>query len=86
MQYNYRNRYLVIIDGDVYVYKYDKCKFDSPFLSFQAKHIFIGISKVCPMTDFSGAGDKIDFDGNTLLLEYEDLSRLFMKIKVILIY
>ena len=24
------------------------------------------------MTDFSGAGDKIDFDGNTLLLECED--------------
>ena len=24
------------------------------------------------MTDFSGAGDRIDFDGNTLLLECED--------------
>ena len=24
------------------------------------------------MTEFSGAGDKIDFDGNTLLLECED--------------
>ena len=24
MQHNYRNKYLVAIDGDVYVYKYDK--------------------------------------------------------------
>ena len=53
----------------MYVYKYDKCNFDQPFLSFQAKNIFIGESKVCPMTEFSSASDKIDFDGNTLLLE-----------------
>ena len=32
MQYNYRTRYLVVIDGDVYVYKYGKYKFDPPFL------------------------------------------------------
>ena len=37
MQHNYRNRYLVVIDGDVFVYKYEKYKFDPPFLSFQAK-------------------------------------------------
>ena len=24
MQYTYRNRYLVVIDGAVYVYKYEK--------------------------------------------------------------
>ena len=67
MQYNYRYRYLaVIIDANVYVYKYEKYKFDPPFLSFQAKNIFIGKSKVCPMTEFSGAVDEIDFDGNTL--------------------
>ena len=52
MQYIYRSKYLVVIDGDVYVYKYEKCKFDQPFLSFQPKHIFIGKSKVCPMTEF----------------------------------
>ena len=45
--------------------------FDPPFLFFQAKKIFIGKSKVCQMTDFSGAGDKIDSDGNTLFLECE---------------
>ena len=73
LQYNYRNRYLVvIIDGNVYVYKYDKCKFDQPFFSFQAKNVFIGKSKVCPVTEFSDAGDKTDFDGNTLFLECEN--------------
>ena len=39
MQQNYRNKFLVAIDGDVYVYKYDKKKFDKPFLSFKPKHI-----------------------------------------------
>ena len=54
MQHKYRNQYLVVIDGDVYVYKYDKYKFDPPFLSFEPKHIFIGKSKVYDMTEFSG--------------------------------
>ena len=70
IQYNYRNNYLVVINDGVYVYKYEKCKFDQPFLSFQPKHIFIGKSKVCPMTEFSGANDSSGFDGNTLLLEF----------------
>ena len=58
----------------MYVYKYGKFKFETPFLSFQAKKNFICKSKVCPMTGFSGSGtgDKIDFDGKTLLLECED--------------
>ena len=71
-QYNHRNRYLVIIDGDVYVYKNEKYKFDAPFLSFKTKHIFIGKSKVCEMTKFSGAEDEEEFDGKTFLLECED--------------
>ena len=41
MRYNYRSRYLVVIDGDVYVYKYEKCKFDQPFPSFHAKTFFL---------------------------------------------
>ena len=45
MQHNYRNRYLVVRDGDVYVYKYKKHKFDQPFLSFLAKNNFIGDQK-----------------------------------------
>ena len=72
IQHNYQSKYLVIIDGDVYVYKYEKCKFDQPFLSFQPKHIFIGKSKICSMTESSGANDSPDYDGNTLLLEFED--------------
>ena len=74
MHYNYPNRYLVVIkDANVYVFKYDKCEFDQTFLSFRAKKfIFIGISKVCPMTEFSGAGDKIDFDGDTIFLECQN--------------
>ena len=73
MHYNYENKYLVvIIDTTVYVYKNKICKFDPPLFSFQAKNVFIGKSKICPMTEFSGARDKNDFDGNTLILECED--------------
>ena len=71
MHYNYENKYLVvIIDSIVYVYKYKICKFDSPLFSFQAKKIFNGKSKVCPMFEFSGAANNSSrFDGNTLLLK-----------------
>ena len=72
IQYNYQCKYLVILDGKVYVYKYENCNFDQPFLSFKPKYIFIGKSKVCPMTERSDAVDEIDFDGNTLLLECGD--------------
>ena len=48
----------------MFVYKYEKFKFDQPFLSFQLKHIFIRKSKVC--------NDRSDFDGNTVSLEGED--------------
>ena len=78
IQHNYQSKYLVIIDGDVYVYKYEKCKFDQPFLSFQPKRIFIGKSKICSMTDFLGANDSSDYDGNTLLLEREDNEYIYI--------
>ena len=55
----------------MYVYENKICKFDPPLFSFQAKNVFIGKAKFCPMTEFSGARDKIEFDGNTLLLECE---------------
>ena len=72
MQHNYRSKHLVVVDGDAYVYKYEKYNFDKPFLSFKPKHIFIGKSKVCDMTAFSGAADNdSDFEGNTILLEVE---------------
>ena len=66
IQYNYQSKNLVVIDGDVYVYKYEKCKFDQPFPSFKPKHIFFGKSEHCEMTQFPGANDSSDFDGNTL--------------------
>ena len=72
IQYNYRSKYLVVIDGDVYVYKNEKCKFDQPILSFKPNHIFIGKSKDCPKTQISGANDSSGFDGNTFLLECEN--------------
>ena len=73
MHYNYRNIYLfVIIDSIVYVYKNKICKFDPPLFSFQAKNVFIGKSKVCPVTEFSDdSNNSSEFDGNTLLLECE---------------
>ena len=74
MHYNYQNKYLVlIIDTTVYVYKNKICKFDPSLFTFQAKNIFIGKSKVCPMTEFSGAAsNSSEFDGNTLLIECEN--------------
>ena len=75
MQYNYRSKYLVVINENTYVsvYNYDKYKFDPPILSFQAKNFSIGKSKVCEMTEISGAADSSSgFDGNTLLLQCED--------------
>ena len=72
MQHNYQNKHLVVIDGDVYFYKYENCKFDKLFLSFKPKQIFVVKSKVCEMAEFSGAADNSsDVDGNTLLLEVE---------------
>ena len=56
----------------MYVYKHQNCKFDRPFHSFQGKHFFIGKSNVCELTEFSGAGDSFDFDGNTILLQCKD--------------
>ena len=75
MQHNYQFKYLVVINENnhVSVYKYEKCKFDQPLLCFKPKHIFIRKSRVCPMTEFSGAADNSStFDRNTLLLECQD--------------
>ena len=41
IQHNYQSKYLIIIDRNVYVYKYEKCNFDQPFPSFKPKHIFL---------------------------------------------
>ena len=77
MQYNDQSRYLVVMKQNIYVsvYKYEKYKFDQPF---QAKNIFIGDSNVCPTTEFSGALNNPNFDGNTILLECEDSKYIYI--------
>ena len=72
MIHNYCSTYLVVIDGDVQVYKQEKCKVHQPFLSFQPKQIFIDKTKVREVTQFSEANDSSDFDGNTNSLECQD--------------
>ena len=70
---------VVIIDTIVYVYKYEKGKFGPPILSFQADKIFIGKSRVCPTTQFSGAADNSsDFDSNTAFLEFENNEYIYI--------
>ena len=80
MQYNYRSRFLVVINEItcVSVYKYEKNKFDQPLLSFQAKFFFVGKSRVCQMREFSGAMDNSTFNGNTILLEVEDKKNVYI--------
>ena len=80
MQYIYRSSYLVVINDYAYVsvYKYEKYKFDQPFLCFQAKKFLIGKSKICGTTDFSGAFKNANFDGNTNLLECEDSKYVYI--------
>ena len=80
MQYNYRSRYLVVINENVYVpvYKNEKYKFDQPFLTFQAKIIFSGQSTICSVTEFSGALNNPNFDGNTFSLECEDSKYIYI--------
>ena len=80
IQHNYQSKYLVVINENTHVsvYKYERCKFDQPFLSFQEKIIFIGKSKICAMTEFSGALDNTDLDGNPILLECEDSKYVYI--------
>ena len=62
----------------VSIYKNEKCKFDQPFLFFQARNIFIGKSKVSETTRFSGGLHNSDFDGITILLEFENNKYAFI--------
>ena len=78
LQYIYRHRYLVVIDGDEYVYKYEKYKIDQALLSFQPKHIFFGRSKACEMTEISEATDRSDFNGSTVLPEGADYEYVYI--------
>ena len=62
----------------VSAFKYEKYTFDQPFLSFKAKSIFIGKSRDCQTTEFSGALNKSNFDGNTILFECEDSKYVYI--------
>ena len=46
IQHNYQSKYLAVINENTHVsvYKYEICKFDQPFLSFQAK-IFLLVNQ-----------------------------------------
>ena len=80
MHYNYQSRYLVVINEIAYVsvYKDEKCKFDQPFLTFPAKNIFIGQTKVCLLTESSGGLNNLKFDGVTSLLDCEDSKYIYI--------
>ena len=41
MQHNYRSKYLVVIDGDVYVYKDENCKLVNHSSLFKQKMILL---------------------------------------------
>ena len=62
----------------VSVYRYENHEFDQPFLFFQAKNIFNGESKICNMTEFSGALNNLNFDGNTVLLECKNSKYVYL--------
>ena len=70
MQYIFQPRYLVVINENTYM-KYEKDTIDQHSFIFKQKK-FIGKSKICSMTDFSGAVNNPNFNGNTTLLECED--------------
>ena len=80
MHYNFENKYLVVIvDSIVYVYKNIICKFNPSLFTFQAKNFFIGKSRVCPMTESSGAANNSsEFDGNTLIVECENSEYVYI--------
>ena len=71
MQHNYRSRYLLAIDSEhsiVNIYKYEKFKFEKLFLVLKPSEKIVGKSRMCRITEMSGACDNSDFDGKTKLV------------------
>ena len=79
----YHSGYLVVInrfvnmqvspvDHVVSIYIHKTFRFKGPLPSFQSKNIFIGKSRVCKMTEISGACDSADFDFKTILVGVDD--------------
>ena len=80
MNHNYSSSSLVVVNHVknmqvspmshvVIIYIQDKCRFKEPFLSFQPKNIFLGISRVSQVTVESGVLKSGDYDGNSVFLE-----------------
>ena len=65
MQEIYRSGYLVIMKSKIFI-NTENANLKSFFLVKTKKTIF-GKSKICRMTEVSGARDKCDYDGKTLL-------------------
>ena len=64
MQVNYRSRYLATVDNEqsmVNICRYDKFKFDEAFLVLQPSKILFGKSRMCRMTEMSGARNISEF-------------------------
>ena len=53
-------------------YIYEKCKFEEAFLVLKPSKKFIGKSRICKMTERSGACASSDFDGHTILVGSDD--------------
>ena len=71
MNYNYQSKYLVAVNKNVHVYKYEKGKVNEAFLFFRAKNVFIDESLLCQMTKTTGARSSIDYDGSSFLVEFD---------------
>ena len=63
-------------------YKFDKCKLEVAFLVLKPSKKFIGKSNLVRMTEISGACDRFDFDGKTILLVGSDDNETITLLKV----
>ncbi len=92
IHHNYSRPFAVDIECDsVHIFKllndesHERIYTNSPILSYNPQHIFIGYSPECSMTVFSGAhGEK--FDGNSILLHIRDNEYVFIGCKIFKFY
>ena len=78
IQNSYQNKHLVVVNGDVYVYRYENVNLLNQFYLFKQKMLLLVKKKVCTITEFSGAEDEEEFNGNTLLLKCEDKEYVYI--------
>ena len=77
--YHFRARYLflIIVENEIKVFKYDICKFREAFLVTKACEIFIGKSSLCDLTGMID-GQISDYDCNTILVAGDDNEYIFI--------